>query len=174
RIRGSEMQFEVTSKLKIAYEAGGPSDGQPVVLLHGWPDDVRTYDRVVPALHAARFRTVAPYLRGFGDTAFISKDAMRSGEMVAMAQDTIDLADALTLQKFAEICHHWGARIAYALAIAVPQRISRIVTVSVGWQPGELPTPSLKQAQAYWYQWFMTTKRGHEVVRNNGKVFART
>jgi pimeloyl-ACP methyl ester carboxylesterase len=168
------MQFEVTSKLKIAYEAGGPSDGPPVVLLHGWPDDVRTYDRVVPALHAARFRTVAPYLRGFGDTAFISKDAMRSGEIVAMAQDTIDLADALNLQKFAVIGHDWGARIAYALAIAVPQRISRIVTVSVGWQPGELPTPSLKQAQAYWYQWFMTTKRGRQVVRSNGKAFART
>ena len=119
------MQFEVTSKLKIAYEAGGPSDGHPVVvLLHGWPDDVRTYDRVVPALHAARFRTVAPYLRGFGDTAFISKDAMRSGEIVAMAQDTIDLADALNLQKFAVIGHDWGARIAYALAIAVPQRLA--------------------------------------------------
>jgi len=145
-----------------------------VVLLHGWPDDVCTYDRVVPALHAAGFRTVAPYLRGFGATSFVSKDAMRSGEIVAMAQDAIDLADALNLQKFAVIGHDWGARIAYALAIAVPQGISRIVTVSVGWQPGELPTPSLKQTQAYWYQWFMTTKRGRQVVRSNGKAFART
>jgi pimeloyl-ACP methyl ester carboxylesterase len=148
------MPFEATSILKIAYEAGGPSDGLPVVLLHGWPDDVRTYDRVMPALHAAGFRTVAPFLRGFGDTSFISKDTMRSGEIVAMAQDIMDLADALKLQKFAVIGRDWGARIAYALAIAVPQRISRIVTVSVGWQPGELPTPRLKQAQAYWYQWF--------------------
>ena len=131
------MPFEASSTLKIAYEAGGPSSGHPVVLLHGWPDDVRTYDRVVPALHAAGFRTVAPYLRGFGDTSFVSKDAMRSGEIVAMAQDAIDLADALNLQKFAVIGHDWGARIAYALAIAVPQRISRIVTISVGWQPGD-------------------------------------
>jgi pimeloyl-ACP methyl ester carboxylesterase len=51
---------------------------------------------------------------------------MRSGEMVAMAQDAIDLADAVNLQKFAVIGHDWGARIAYALAIAVPQRISRL------------------------------------------------
>jgi pimeloyl-ACP methyl ester carboxylesterase len=99
------MPFEATSTLKIAYEAGGPSSGHPVVLLHGWPDDVRTYDRVMPALHAAGFRTVAPYLRGFGDKAFVSKDAMRSGEIVAMAQDAIDLADALNLQKFAVIGH---------------------------------------------------------------------
>jgi hypothetical protein len=60
------------------------------------------------------------------------------------------------------------------LAIVIPQRISGIVTLSVGWQPGELPTPNLKQAHAYWYQWFMTTKCGRQVVRNNGKVFART
>jgi pimeloyl-ACP methyl ester carboxylesterase len=167
------MPFEATSNLKIAYEAGGPSDGFPVVLLHGWPDDVRTYDRVAPVLHAAGFCTVAPYLRGFGDTSFLSKDTIRSGEIVAMAQDAIDLADALKLRKFAVIGHNWGARIAYALAIAIPQRISRIVTVSVGWQPGELPTPSLKQAQAYWYQWFMTTKRGRQMVQSNGKAFAR-
>jgi pimeloyl-ACP methyl ester carboxylesterase len=168
------MPFEATSTLNIAYEAGGPSNGFPVVLLHGWPDDVRTYDRVVPVLHAVGFRTIAPYLRGFGDTSFLSKDTMRSGEIVAMAQDAIDLADALNLGKFAVIGHDWGARIAYAMAIAVPQRISGIVTVSVGWQPGELPTPSLKQAQAYWYQWFMTTKRGRQVVQSNGKAFART
>ena len=54
------MRFESTPTLKIAYEEGGPSDGLPVILLHGWPDDVRTYDRVVPDLHAAGFRTVAP------------------------------------------------------------------------------------------------------------------
>jgi pimeloyl-ACP methyl ester carboxylesterase len=52
-----------------------------MLLLHGWPDDVRTYDRMVPVLQAAGFRTIAPYLRGFGDTSFLSKDTMRSGEI---------------------------------------------------------------------------------------------
>jgi pimeloyl-ACP methyl ester carboxylesterase len=90
-----------------------------------------------------------------------------------MAQDAIDLADALKLGKFAVIGHDWGARVAYVLAIVVPQRVTQMVTIAVGWQPGELPTPSLKQAQAYWYQWFMTTKRGRQTVRSNGKAFAR-
>jgi pimeloyl-ACP methyl ester carboxylesterase len=167
------MPFVTTPTLRIAYETAGPSDGTPVLLLHGWPDDVRTYDRVVPVLQAAGFRTIAPYLRGFGETSFLSKDTMRSGEIVAMAQDAIDLADALKLGKFAVIGHDWGARVAYVLAIAVPQRVTQMVTIAVGWQPGELPTPSLKQAQAYWYQWFMTTKRGRQTVRSNGKAFAR-
>src|SRR5581483_6029458 len=43
----------------------------------------------------------------------------------------------------------------------------------LGWQPGPLPTPSLRQAQAYWYQWFMATDRGRQTVRSNGKAFAR-
>jgi pimeloyl-ACP methyl ester carboxylesterase len=70
------MPFEATSTLNIAYEDGGRSNGLPVVLLHGWPDDVRTYDRMVPILHAAGFRTVVPYLRGFGDTLFLCKETM--------------------------------------------------------------------------------------------------
>jgi pimeloyl-ACP methyl ester carboxylesterase len=167
------MPFVTTPTLKIAYETGGPSDGIPVLLLHGWPDDVRTYDRVTPPLWAAGFRTLAPCLRGFGETSFLSKDTIRSGEIVAMAQDAIDLADTLKLHKFAVIGHDWGARIAYALAILIPQRVTRMATMAVGWQPGELPTPGLKQAQAYWYQWFMATERGRETVRRNGKAFAR-
>jgi pimeloyl-ACP methyl ester carboxylesterase len=167
------MPFVTTSTLNVAFETGGPADGSPVLLLHGWPDDVRTYDRITPALHEAGFRTVAPYLRGFGDTAFLSKETKRSGEMVAMAQDAIDLADALHLKTFAVIGHDWGARIAYLLATVVPHRVKRMVAISVGWQPGDLPTPGLKQAQAYWYQWFMATERGRQAVRNNGKAFAR-
>ena len=167
------MPFVATPIVRIAYETGGPPDGAPVLLLHGWPDDVRTYDRVVPTLQTAGFCTIAPYLRGFGETSFLSKNTMRSGEIVAMAQDAIDLVEALKLDKFSVIGHDWGARIAYALAIIAPQRVKQIVTMAVGWQPGELPTPSLKQTQAYWYQWFMATKRGRQTVRSNRKAFAR-
>lgn len=167
------MPFAITATLKIAFETGGPDDGPPVLLLHGWPDDVRTFDRIVPALHAAGYRTIAPYLRGFGETSFLSQDSQRSGEMVAMAQDAIDLADVLGLETFDVIGHDWGARIAYVLAIVVPQRVRRMVTMSVGWQPGDLPTPGLQQAQAYWYQWFLTTERGRQTVSKNGKAFAR-
>jgi pimeloyl-ACP methyl ester carboxylesterase len=167
------MPLITTPTLKIAYETGGPSGGSPVLLLHGWPDDIRTYDHLVPALQQAGFRTIVPYLRGFGGTTFVSKDIMRSGEIVAMAQDAIDVADALELERFTVVGHDWGARIGYALAILVPERVTGIVTMAVGWQPGELPTPSLKQAQAYWYQWFMATKRGRKLVRSDGKAFAR-
>src|SRR5712691_6370846 len=101
------MQFATTPTLRIAYERGGPVDGPPVILLHGWPDDARTFDEIVPALQAAGFQTVVPWLRGFAPTSFLSSDTMRSGEMVAMAQDALDLADALKLKAFAVVGHDW-------------------------------------------------------------------
>jgi pimeloyl-ACP methyl ester carboxylesterase len=144
-----------------------------VILLHGWPDDVRTFERMVPAVQGAGFQTVVPWLRGVGPTSFLSSETMRSGEMVAMAQDTLDLADALKLNTFAVVGHDWGARIAYVLAAVHPERTTRICAMSVGWQPGELPTPALEQVRKYWYQWFMATDRGSEAVRRDRKAFAR-
>ena len=165
--------FAVTPTLRVAYEAGGPENGRPVLLLHGWPDDPRTYDKIAPVLQRQGFRTIVPFLRGFGDTSFLSKETMRSGEMVAMAQDALDLADALTLERFAVVGHDWGARIAYALAILAPERVTRICAMSVGWQPGELATPNFEQVRNYWYQWFMATGRGKEAVARDRNGFAR-
>src|SRR5262249_4256243 len=108
-----------------------------------------------------------------GETSFLSGDTMRSGEMVAMAQDALDLADAIGVKQFAVIGHDWGARIAYVLASVFPERVTRIVAMSVGWQPGELATPGLEQARKYWYQWFMATERGDQTVRRDKKAFAR-
>ena len=167
------VHFATTPVLRIAYERGGPPAGPPIFLLHGWPDDVRTFDRIVPALQAVGFQTVVPWLRGFGSTSFLSADTMRSGEIVAMAQDVIDLADALKLETFAVVGHDWGARIAYVLASVFPQRATRVCALSVGWQPGELATPPLEQVRKYWYQWFMATKRGAETVGRDRKGFAR-
>jgi|ERR1041385_267733 pimeloyl-ACP methyl ester carboxylesterase len=166
-------EFVTTPTLRIAYEIGGPADGPPVLLLHGWPDDARTYDKIAPALQSAGMRTVTPFLRGFGGTSFLSAASRRSGEMVAMAQDAIDLADALKMKKFSVVGHDWGARIAYVLAAAFPERVKRIAALSVAWQPGELTTPGLGQARKYWYQWFMATDRGNDMVRRDGKAFAR-
>jgi pimeloyl-ACP methyl ester carboxylesterase len=162
-----------TPLLDVAYESGGSENGAPVVLLHGWPDDVRTYDGVRPALDAAGFRTIAPWLRGFGATRFLSSSTPRSGQIAAMAQDTLDFADTLGIGRFHIVGHDWGARIAYFLASTSPARVERMVTLSAGWDPGPWKTPALPQAKNFWYQWFMATERGAEVVRRDPVAFAR-
>ena len=56
-------------QLTIAYEDSGNTSGFPVILLHGFPDDVHAYDEVVPLLVKNGCRTIVPYLRGFGPTS---------------------------------------------------------------------------------------------------------
>jgi pimeloyl-ACP methyl ester carboxylesterase len=167
------MDFATTPVLRIAYEDSGPKDGAPVLLLHGWPDDPLTYAKITPVLNAAGFRTIVPWLRGFGPTAFLPNETMRSGEMVAMAQDALDLMDALGIERFAVAGHDWGARIAYVLSAAFAQRIARMAAMSVGWQGVDLPTPDFAAARLYWYQWFMATARGATAVHDDPKGFAR-
>ncbi len=54
--------------LNIGYVDIGPRDGQPVILLHGWPYDIQSYAQVAPALAQKGYRVIVPYLRGYGTT----------------------------------------------------------------------------------------------------------
>src|SRR6266404_4706893 len=90
-----------TDILEIAFEEGGPPDGLPVLLLHGWPDAPRGWNEVSQRLHADGYRTIAPFLRGSSPTEFLSKETPRVGAGVALAKDALDLANALGLKKFA-------------------------------------------------------------------------
>lgn len=170
----SDLYRVKTAVLEIAYEDSGPQDAPPVILLHGWPDDVRTWDRIRPTLEEAGFRTIAPYLRGCGPTRFLSPVTMRSGQLAALAQDLLDLADALELDRFAVVGHDWGARAAYIAAAIWPHRVTHCIALSVGWGTNAPDQPlSLRQARNYWYHWYMALERGASVVRSQGKDLAR-
>lgn len=163
-----------TPTLNIAYEEGGPPDGPVVLLLHGWPDDVRGWSGVAPGLQAAGYRTLTPYLRGFGPTRFLSEQTPRDGRGVALAQDALDLLDALGVQRCAVIGHDWGARAAYTLAALVPERLTAVAGLALAFQPGgRFALPGFSQARLFWYQWFMTLDEGADAVRADPVGFAR-
>jgi pimeloyl-ACP methyl ester carboxylesterase len=163
-----------TATLAIGCELSGPADGHPVILLHGWPDDIRTWDRILPALHGARFRTIVPFLRGFGATRFRFPETARSGQLSALGQDLLDLADELGLEHFAVIGHDWGARAAYIASRLTPGRVTHCVAISVGWGTNDPNQKlSLRQTQNYWYHWYMALDRGAELVRNDRLNFTR-
>ena len=88
-----------TSVLEIAYEQSGPEDGVPVLLMHGFPYDPRTYDPVVPLLVAAGCRAIVPYLRGYGPTRFLAAETPRSGQQAALGNDLKELIDALGVRR---------------------------------------------------------------------------
>ena len=163
-----------TDILEIAFEEGGPPDGIPVLLLHGWPDSPRGWNEVSRRLQAEGYRTIAPYLRGSTPTRFLSKDTPRVGAGVALAQDAIDLIDALGIDNFAVLGHDWGAREAYILAALFPERVMAIAALALAYQPrGTFRVPSFDQSRRFWYQWFMCTDGGAAAVRKDPIGFAR-
>src|SRR5436309_1311519 len=81
--------------LNVAYADLGPRDGQPVLLLHGWPYDVQAFGDVAPRLASAGLRVIVPYLRGYGATRFLRDETPRNGQPAALASDAVALLDAL-------------------------------------------------------------------------------
>lgn len=162
----------VAGDLIVACCIGGPDDGTPVLLLHGWPDDASTWDSVAPLLHRAGLRTIAPTLRGFGATQLRANDTPRTGNSGVLALDAIALMDALGIERFMVAGHDWGSNAAEALAVGWPGRVERLAMLSTPPRLGGMPTPPFEQAQRQWYHWFMATARGAEAVRADRKGFA--
>ena len=168
-----QVHFAQTALLNVAYLESGFQRGFPLILIHGWPDDALTWERVVPPLVAQGYRVIRPYLRGCGGTQFLSAATPRSGQLVALGQDAVDFASALKLERYAIVGHDWGARAAY-IATALDARISHCVALSVGYgtnSPHQVL--SMQQTQNYWYHWLMATERGRALVRNDRHAFTR-
>jgi len=162
-----------TAKLEISFEEAGPPDGPALLLLHGWPDDATTWDGVSPSLNTAGFRTIAPMLRGFGATRFLSTSMRRTGNAAVLAIDAIEMLDALGIEHVFIAGHDWGATIAEMLAVGWPDRVSRLAMLSTPSRLGGLKSPPFWHARLQWYHWFQATKRGVEAVRRDPKGFAR-
>src|SRR6516162_10686513 len=116
-----------TPTLEIAYEESGPAEGRPVVLLHGFPDDVHAYDGVAPPLASAGWRVLVPYLRGYGPTRFLSSETPRSGQQAALGRDLADFIDALRLERSVLAGYDWGGRAACIVAALWPERVLGLV-----------------------------------------------
>ncbi len=149
--------------LCVGYVEAGPADGPPVLLLHGWPYDVHTYEQVTPLLAAAGYRVIVPYARGYGSTRFLSAQTPRNGQQGALARDAIALLDALRIPKALVGGCDWGARTAGILAALWPERCQALVAVSgyllVSRQANASPLPPAAELQ-WWYQYYFATERG--------------
>jgi pimeloyl-ACP methyl ester carboxylesterase len=166
--RASTMSFGPIKQIKagvldVGYLDAGPPNGPVVILHHGWPYDIHSYVDVVPRLVAAGYRTIVPYVRGFGSTRFLSDEAMRNGQQAAVAADTIALMDALGIQKAALAGFDWGARTAAIVAALWPERCRALVSVSgyliVNLEANLKPLPPVAE-YGWWYQYYFATERG--------------
>jgi pimeloyl-ACP methyl ester carboxylesterase len=162
--------------LSVGYTEAGPSNGRPVLLLHGWPYDIHAYADVSATLADKGFRVIVPHLRGFGSTRFRSKATPRNGQQAALAHDAIALLDALDIPDAILAGYDWGGRTANAVAALWPRRCSGLVAVSgyiVVNLAANLQPLSPDAEHGWWYQYYFATPRGELGYRANTRDFNR-
>ena len=165
-----------TVVLDVAYEESGPATGYPVLLLHGFPYDPRAFDAVAPALAAAGYRAIVPWLRGYGETRFLSPATMRSGQQAAMGRDVVDLMDALKIPNAVLVGFDWGGRAACVVSALWPERVRGLVSCN-GYTiqdiAGSAKPASPEQENRLWYQYYFHTERGRAGLQSNRHDFCK-
>lgn len=169
------LQMVQTDSLNIGYEQTGPDTGEPLLLLHGWPYDPRSFDAVRGPLADAGYRVIVPYLRCFGPTVYRSAEIFRSGQQSALGKDIIDLMDVLKIEKATLIGYDWGGRGACVAAALWPNRVKALLSMhgytiqdvaKVSKQPGDI-----KSIHQQWYRWYMNLPLGTTMLEERRDEF---
>ena len=133
----------------LRFHVEDEGEGRPVILLHGFPDTSRLWRNQVSALTAAGFRCIAPDLRGRGRTE--RPGTVAEYGLATMVGDVTGVLDALHVERAAVIGHDWGAALAWLVASLAPDRVERLVAISVGF-PGAAGLPRFAELQQSWYR----------------------
>ncbi len=172
----SNVRFVQTPMLNIGYEEHGDASGFPIILLHGFPYDIRSFDGVIAPLVEAGHRVIVPYLRGYGPTSFLDPDAPRMAEQAAIGQDVVDLAAALGINRMALAGFDWGLRAGCITSILHPEMVAGFVAMG-GYSvqntvQKEQPAPAFREARM-WYQWYFNTEQGRVGLEENRRDIIR-
>jgi pimeloyl-ACP methyl ester carboxylesterase len=122
RVPVGEFEFDV--------RVGGPAEGRPVLLLHGFPQHSGMWDRVSERLHEAGLRTFAPDQRGYSPRA--RPDGSDAYRMPHLVGDVLGLLDALELPSVDLVGHDWGSVVAWHVAGRHPERLRSLTALSIG------------------------------------------
>jgi len=152
--------------------------GDPLLLLHGYPETHACWHRVAPIL-AERFTVICPDLRGFGDSAKPPSDPEHLAySKRAMAQDQVEVMKSLGFHEFAVVGHDRGARVAHRMALDHAEKIVKLALLDIiptrtafanvdqdmatgafNWffsiQPDELPERLIGAEPVFYLQWIL-------------------
>ena len=170
------LKYINAGDLRVAYEERGNAEGTPVILMHGFPYDIRAYDEVTEQLETKNCRIIVPYLRGFGPTTFLSNDTIRSGQQGALGYDLVSLMDALSIEKAIVAGYDWGGRACCIVAALFPERIIGLVSMA-GYniqniaKYSEPAAPEIEMLN--WYQYYFHSERGRGGLTKYRKELCR-
>ncbi|WP_163337762.1 alpha/beta fold hydrolase [Desulfopila sp. IMCC35008] len=170
------LKFIQAGVLNVAYFDHGPSKGDIVLLLHGFPYDVHAFNVVKDILVSKGCRIIIPYLRGYGPTQFLSADTPRSGQQAVLAHDVLAFMDALKITRAVLAGYDWGGRAACILAALWPDRVSGLVSVG-GYNihdiPGSLKPQKPEDEYRFWYQYYFHSERGRRGLFENRRELCK-
>ena len=136
----------------LTFNVAEVGSGHPVILLHGWPDSWHLWREQMMALAGSGHRVVAPDLRGFGESD--SPEAVEEYSLGNLIGDVAAILDEFQIERAAVVGHDWGAAVAWLFATFLPDRVERLVAVSVG-HPLAFSGAGFTQKQLSWYMlWF--------------------
>lgn len=172
------VRHVVAGVLDVAYLEYGPASGLPVILLHGFPYDVRCFDEVAPRLAAAGRRVIVPYLRGYGPTRFVDRATPRVGQQAALAADLLALLDALGIGRATLAGFDWGGRAACVVAALHPERVTGLVSSGGPGYNIQNETEFLKPRAAawereHWFYYYLNAQRGMAAFSTDPATFCR-
>ncbi|BAN02564.1 alpha/beta fold hydrolase [Ilumatobacter coccineus] len=120
------------------FEAGREHLGNPIVLCHGWPEHAYSWRHQMPALAAAGYHVIVPNQRGYGNSS--RPDDVTEYDIEHLSGDLVGLLDHFGYDDAVFVGHDWGAMVVWWLTLLHPSRVSRLVNLSVPYQPrGEQP-----------------------------------
>jgi haloalkane dehalogenase len=138
----SEVSDQDGGTLRMAWVEDGPTDADPVLMLHGEPSWSFLYRRMMPIIAAAGYRVICPDLVGFGrsDKPTRVEDHTYARHVEWMRALVFD---ALDLRQVTMVGQDWGGLIGLRLAAENPDRVARIVVANTGLPTGDLPMPEI-------------------------------
>jgi pimeloyl-ACP methyl ester carboxylesterase len=172
---GATERVVSTNGVRLHVVEAGPSDGPPVVLLHGFPELWYGWRRQIGPLADAGLRLIVPDQRGYNTS---DKPAgVAAYRIGTLAADVVGLLDATGIDRAAIVGHDWGAAVAWWLGLAHPERVSRLAVLNV-------PHPAVvrrhllaspRQALRSWYIFFFQLPRIPErfLARDDFATLAR-
>ena len=156
-------------ELEVSYFECG--EGPIALCLHGFPDSPHTWRHLIPALVAAGYRVVAPYMRGYAPTSVAPSGVYQTA---ALSRDANALHEVLGGDGRAVIIgHDWGAPSVCGAAIDAPHRWSKVVSMAVPPGPalGAAFLSNLAQIQRSWYMFFFQHGLSNHVVAANDLAY---
>ena len=147
-------QFIHANGINLHVALAGPKDGNPVILLHGFPDASFGWDHQIRALAEAGFYVVAPDQRGYNLSD--KPQGAKNYKVNLLVADILSLADALGLPQFNLAGHDWGALVSWSLVDRCPERVKRLAILNVPHPKimNEFLKTNRQQLAKSWYAFF--------------------